>query len=80
MTRGNKLITGLVAGAIIGAVAGLILAPKSGKEAREIVGGQVVQWRNRAGEAVGSLRERLRRGPDDGDSEGPSETGVQSYS
>ena len=38
MASGKKLITGLVAGAIVGTAAGLLLAPKSGKENRKMVG------------------------------------------
>ncbi len=33
----NKLLTGLIAGAAMGVVAGLLFAPKPGKESRQIV-------------------------------------------
>ncbi len=42
MVRGNKFLAGLVAGAAVGAVASLLLAPKSGKETRQAL-------RNKAG-------------------------------
>ena len=37
MATTNKMVTGLIAGAAMGAVAGLLFAPKSGKESRQIV-------------------------------------------
>ena len=36
MAKTNKMVTGLIAGAAMGAVAGLLFAPKSGKESRQI--------------------------------------------
>lgn len=47
-----KLTTGLVAGAIVGTVAGLLLAPKSGKENRKMVG-----------EKAGKIRSRIKKTP-----------------
>lgn len=52
----NKLVMGLVAGAIIGAAAGILLAPKAGKETRQMV-------RTRAGNFIGYLRQKLLRRP-----------------
>ena len=37
MTKNNTFVTGLIAGTVVGAVAGLLLAPKSGKETRKIL-------------------------------------------
>ena len=53
--KGTKLVTGLVAGALVGAAAGLLLAPKSGKETRKMVG-------KRAGKYVGNVREKFSKG------------------
>ena len=53
------LITGAVAGATAGAVAGLLLAPKSGKETREIVAARAPQVLQQARDYVGSLRQRI---------------------
>ena len=53
--KGNKLITGLVAGALVGAAPGLFLAPNSGKEARKVVG-------KRAGKYVGNVRQKFAKG------------------
>lgn len=52
---GNKLVVGLVAGALVGAAAGLLLAPKSGKENRKMVG-------ERAGKAIGNVRRKFTKG------------------
>ena len=48
MVNTNKLVTGLIAGAALGAVAGLLFAPKPGKESREIVAARADELRNKA--------------------------------
>ncbi len=57
MVKTNKLVTGLIAGAALGAVAGLLFAPKPGKESRQIVAARADELRNKAdglrGKAVG---------------------------
>ena len=62
MARPNNLITGLVTGAVVGALAGILFAPKPGKETREIVATRADVIRQKAGDYVGNLRERMRRG------------------
>jgi gas vesicle protein len=52
MERSSKLTTGLIAGAVVGAVAGLLLAPKPGKETRHVLA-------SRAGEYASTLRQRV---------------------
>ncbi len=47
----RKLVAGMVSGAVVGAAIGLLAAPKSGKDTRQLV-------RNRAGSLVTSLRQR----------------------
>ena len=37
MTRGNKFVIGLAVGVCTGALAGMLLAPKSGKGTREVI-------------------------------------------
>ena len=37
MTRGNKFVIGLVVGACTGALVGMLMAPKSGKETRKAI-------------------------------------------
>ncbi len=48
MVNTNKLVTGLIAGAALGAVAGLLFAPKPGKESRQIVAARADELRNKA--------------------------------
>ena len=48
MVKTNKLVTGLIAGAALGAVAGLLFAPKPGKESRQIVAARADELRDKA--------------------------------
>ena len=77
MSRSNKFVTGLLAGAIVGAVAGLILAPKPGRDTRDIVGARTNQFRNRAEFYIGNLKERFKKEPVGEAFEDHSENGVQ---
>jgi len=52
----NKLFTGLIAGAAMGAVAGLLFAPKPGKETRQIVASRSRGFRNKTGGLVDVMR------------------------
>ena len=61
MTKGNNVITGLIAGAFIGTAVGLLVAPKPGKETREMVATRAGEWRTKAGDYVGTLRQKIRR-------------------
>jgi len=54
MTRGNKLVIGLAVGACTGALVGMLIAPKSGKETRKAI-------KSRAGE-IGSRTRQLMAG------------------
>ena len=47
----RKLVVGVVSGAVVGATIGLLVAPKSGKDTRQLV-------RNKAGRLVTSLKQR----------------------
>ncbi len=51
MYNTTKLVTGLIAGTAVGVTAGLLFAPKPGKETRHIVATQ-----------AGELRRKMRRG------------------
>ena len=48
MVNTNKLVTGLIAGAALGAIAGLLFAPKPGKQSRQIVAARADELRNKA--------------------------------
>ena len=61
MANRNKLVTAVVAGAAAGAVAGLMFAPKTGKETRHIVSTRAGEARHKTGRYVDTLRKRIRR-------------------
>ncbi len=79
MTSSNRLITGLVAGALVGAVAGILFAPKPGRESRLIVGAKAEEIRNKTGGYIGTVKEKIRKGRSTESVEEPSENGVQTY-
>jgi gas vesicle protein len=54
MTGKNTLITGLIAGAALGAAAGLLMAPKPGNVTRRYLANQ-----------AGRLRQRIQQGKND---------------
>ena len=59
MAKRSRLVTGLVVGAAVGAAAGLLLAPKPGKVAQEVVMPRMGNPRQKAGSRVRPLR-RMR--------------------
>ena len=51
MKKRDMFIVGLISGAVLGAVAALLLAPKTGKETRRILANGVGNlWRRKTGE------------------------------
>jgi gas vesicle protein len=52
----NKIVTGLIAGAAVGVVAGLLFAPKPGKESRRIVASHTGNIRYKTGGYVDLVR------------------------
>ena len=63
MGNGKKLMVGLVAGATVGSIAGMLLAPKSGKENRKMVGEKAAKIRSRTRGAIGSVKSRNKKTP-----------------
>jgi len=61
MGRMSILVNGLIAGLVVGAVAGLLFAPRTGKEARRLLAIQADTLRQKAGEYASTLRERRWR-------------------
>ena len=79
MTSRNNLISGLLAGAIIGAAAGILFAPKPGRETRQVVGAKAVDFRDRAGGAIGNLKDRIKKARGTEAVEEYSDNGVQTF-
>jgi gas vesicle protein len=50
MIKTNKLVTGLIAGVAVGAIAGLLFAPKPGKASRKIVASRADELKTMADE------------------------------
>ena len=50
MTSRNQVVTGIIAGALLGSAVGLLFAPKTGRETREIVGGRSSVLKTKAGD------------------------------
>lgn len=59
MTGKNVFVSGIIAGAAVGAAAGLLLAPKSGKVTRRFAVSKASRIRRQAG---GYLSRRMGRG------------------
>ncbi len=49
---GTKFAIGLIAGVLVGAVAGMLAAPQTGTESRQIVGSRAGLVRTQAGDLV----------------------------
>jgi gas vesicle protein len=56
--EGSGSATWFIVGALVGVVAGMLLAPKPGRETREIIGERARDWRDQANYQAGRLRER----------------------
>ena len=64
--RGPGFSTGLILGGIIGALAGLLLAPRPGEETRAQVMERTAGLRHRAEELTAEARERVREAIEEG--------------
>ena len=62
MSKGNALMSGIGVGAVLGAIAGLALAPKPGKETRAMVGNRTRQLVSRKDYVVEGLSRRFKNG------------------
>jgi len=56
MTANHKIIAGLGTGVIIGTAAGLLLAPKTGRETRNLVATRAGGLRHKAAHYFGNIR------------------------
>ena len=52
MSSNTKLVVGLSVGICTGAAAALLVAPKTGKDARQIIKSRSSAWKRRAGELI----------------------------
>ncbi len=55
MAKSDKFVAGLIAGALVGAVAALLLTPKTGKENRKFLKDQASRLREKAGTGLGDI-------------------------
>ncbi len=62
MTTRNQIVTGIIAGALVGTALGLLVAPKTGKETRQIVAMKGVALKNKAGDYFTIIRNRMKKG------------------
>ena len=77
MVSRNKFVTGLIAGAAVGAAAGLLFAPKPGKATRQQVTTRAGDLRQKAGSYVGTIRQRMQKGGSGRASEASSNDNVE---
>ncbi|MEK6535765.1 MAG: YtxH domain-containing protein [Thermodesulfobacteriota bacterium] len=61
MSKNGDFIAGLVVGGLIGAVIGILYAPKSGKETREEIGRKADELLSKAKEEYGHAVEKSRK-------------------
>lgn len=69
MARLNKFVAGMLVGAAVGAAAGVLLAPQSGKDTRKVLGERAGRMGKKAGTRLGSL---LHKQPGNGVTEAAS--------
>jgi gas vesicle protein len=58
MAYNRGAATWFIVGALVGVAAGMLLAPKAGRETREMIAEQTRNWGDQANYQVGRLRER----------------------
>ena len=60
MVKTNKLVKGLIAAVAVGAVAGILFAPKPGKASRQIVSTRAEDIRHKASGYIDAMRSRKK--------------------
>ena len=66
--KSNSLIAGVITGALVGTAAGILLAPKTGKESRQIVKSKATDFKVKAGDYrikaedyLGTVKDKLQK-------------------
>ena len=62
MTSRNQIVTGIIAGALVGTALGLLVAPKTGKETRQIVATRGSAMKTKANDYFTVIRNKMRKG------------------
>lgn len=62
MTTRNQIVTGIIAGALVGTALGLLVAPKTGKETRQFVAMRGSAIKTKAGDYFTVIRNRMKKG------------------
>ena len=61
MTSRNQIVTGIIVGALVGTVLGLLVAPKTGKETRQIVATKGSAIKSKAGDYFTVIRNKMKK-------------------
>ena len=62
MTTRNQLMTGIVAGALVGTALGMLFAPKTGKETRQVLALKTGAMKTKAGDYITTIRNKVKKG------------------
>jgi gas vesicle protein len=54
----GSFVSGLLVGALVGVALGLLFAPQSGKETRELVKAKAITAKEKASEMIGKIRKQ----------------------
>jgi gas vesicle protein len=60
MAKSNSVVSGVLFGVAVGVIAGLLLAPRPGKDSRPAVSVQAGELRQKAVEYVSTVRQKMR--------------------
>ena len=58
----RKIVAGIVAGALVGTALGLLVAPKTGRETRQIVGMRTSDIKSKANDYFTVIRSKMKSG------------------
>ena len=62
MTTRNQLMTGIVTGALVGTALGMLFAPKTGKETRQVLALKTNAMKTKAGDYITTIRNKVKKG------------------